>query len=355
MKSKTKIISITITSMVMLMSCGNNQNKENVDSSEYPISTITRQSVVQEQLFPATIRGQEDIEIRPRIDGFIQEIYIDEGSIVKKGQVLFKIDSPEAEANLVSAQANLKTAMLDVERIQPLAEKKIISEVQLRSSQNRLEIAEATLKQAQAAVSWTKVTSPVNGVAGNIPFRKGSLVNSSAILTTIANTSNVFVYFSMNEKELMGMLNNLPGDTQAEKIKSIPEISLTLADGTLYGEKGKIETITGLVDVTTGSASLRATFPNFNGLLRSGTSGNIIIPKTIDDIFIVPQKATFSLQDKRQIYIVENGSAVMKTISAISTSDGQNYIVTAGLNEGDIIITDGIATLRNGMPVNKTR
>ena len=351
MKNKILIICIAVISTIMMTSCGSNQGKDTVSDSQYPIADLTRQSIVLEQVFPATIKGQEDIEIRPRIDGFIEEIYIDEGSIVKKGQALFKIDSPDADANLISAQANLKTAMLDVERIEPLAEKKIISEVQLKSSRNRLEIAEATLKQAQAAVSWTRVTSPVDGVAGHISFRKGSLVNSSVILTTIANTNNVFVYFSMNEKELMEMLNNLQGETQAEKIKNIPDISLRLADGTVYSEKGKIETIAGLVDITTGSASFRAVFPNTKGLLRSGTSGNVIIPRTIEDIFIIPQKATFSIQDKRQVYVVKNENAVMKTISVISTSDGQSFIVTEGLNESDIIITDGIATLRNGMSV----
>ena len=350
MKEKILIIGITFVS-TMMMSCGNNQGKDAVSDSQYPVTTITRQSIILEQVFPATIKGQEDIEIRPRIDGFIEDIYIDEGSVVKKGQALFKIDSPDADANLISAQANLKTAMLDVERIEPLAEKKIISEVQLKSSRNRLEIAEATLKQAQAAVSWTRVTSPVDGVVGSIPFRKGSLVNSSAVLTNIANTSNVFVYFSMNEKELMEMLNNLQGETQAEKIKNIPDISLRLADGILYSEKGKVETITGLVDITTGSVNFRAVFANPKGLLRSGTSGNVIIPKNIENIFIIPQKATFSIQDKRQVYVVENGSAIMKTISVISTSDGQSYIVTTGLNEGDIIITDGIVTLHNGMLV----
>lgn len=365
MKSRIVIIGITVISMMLMMSCGNSNKKDTATQSEYPTTTVKSQSVVLEQLFPATIKGREDIEIRPRVDGFIEEIYIDEGAVVKKGQPLFRINSPESEATLITAQANVssqeaivKTAKLDVERIKPLAERKIISDVQLRSLENKLEVAEAellraqaVLKHAQSAHSWATVISPVDGVAGAIPFRRGSLVDRSAVLTIISNIDQVFVYFSMNEKELMEMLNKLPGEAQEEKIKNISNVSLRLADGTLYAEKGKMETITGSVDVTTGSANLRCVFPNPKKLLRSGTSGNIILPRTINDIFVIPQKATFSLQDKRQVYVVEQGNAVMRTISVISTSDGQSYIVTDGLSEGDVIVTDGIATLRNGMAV----
>jgi membrane fusion protein (multidrug efflux system) len=180
----------------------------------------------------------------------------------------------------------------------------------------------------------------------------GSLVSSSNVLTTVANTSNVFAYFSLNEKELINFFNTLEGNTQAEKIKNSPAVTLILADGTTYAEKGKIETVTGSINITTGSASFRAEFPNKEGFLRSGTSGKIIIPRTLENTIIVPQKATFERQNKTLIYKVEGDSVVEKTIAIIPTPDGKSYAVTDGLEQGDRIVTDGIATLNNGKKIS---
>ncbi|MCD8263011.1 MAG: efflux RND transporter periplasmic adaptor subunit [Tannerellaceae bacterium] len=206
-----------------------------------------------------------------------------------------------AEASVASCQASLSSAQLDVERMRPLAEKGIISEVQLAAYMNSytmaqaaLEQAEATLKNARATLSWTNVTSPVDGIVGEIPYRQGSLVSSSDALTTVANIRNVYAYFSMNEKSLLDLLQTLPGRTQEDKIKSLPPVSLILADGSQYPEKGHIETISGVVDVTTGSANFRAEFPNRGGILRSGTSGKVVIPHAMKNVIVVPQKATFA-------------------------------------------------------------
>jgi len=331
----------------------------------YPTEILAEQETELLDIFPVNIKGQEDIEIRPRIDGFIDAIYIDEGSTVKKGQLLFKINSPQAEQALTTAQASVKsaearvnTANTNVKRIKPLAEEGIVGNVQLATAEDSyqsaiadLEQAKATLKNAEAMISWTNVSSPVDGFVGAIPFRQGSLVNSSNVLTTVANTNNIFAYFSLNEKELRAFMNSLEGNSQNEKIKNIPEVTLTLADKTVYPEKGKIGTITGVLNITTGSASFRAEFPNKHGELKSGTSGTISIPRRLNNVFVIPQKATFPQQDKILVYVVEGDSVMQRVISVVATPDGKGYAVTDGLKAGEKVVMDGIATLSNGKKI----
>ena len=239
-----------------------------------------------------------------------------------------------------------------------MAEKGIVGNVQLETAEDSYQTAmaglaqaEAALKNAQATIGWTNVTSPVDGLVGEIPLRLGSLVNSSNVLTTVANTGNVYAYFSLNEKELSVFLNDLEGNTQAEKIKNAPSVNLTLADGSIYEHQGKIETITGSINISTGSASFRAEFPNKEGKLRSGTSGKVSLPKHRENAIVVPQKATFAQQDKVLVYNVQGDSVVQKVISVLPTPDGKSYVVTDGLMTGDRIVTDGIATLNHGKKI----
>lgn len=361
-----KIALGTIMIMLFVSSCSKKQETEVTVLQKYPTIIVNEQSAELQSVYPATIKGKEDIEIRPRIDGFIDAIYVDEGSVVRKGQPLFKINSPLAEqtlksanASLRSAQAQVNTAKTNVERIRPLAEQNIVSMVQLTTAKDSYQTAlaglaqaEAALENAQSTMSWTNVTSPVDGLVGSISYRIGSLVNSANILTTVANTSNVFAYFSLNEKELAAFLSTLEGNTQAEKIKNSRAVILTLADGAVYEHKGKIETITGSINITTGSANFRAEFPNKEGQLRSGISGKISIPRNMENVFVIPQKATFAQQDKVLVYTVQGDSVVQKIISVISTPDGKSYAVTGGLNNGDRIVSDGIATLSNGKKIS---
>lgn len=358
-------LSVGVLVALLLVSCGKKQEAAKEEAPVYPTAVLSAQDAVLESVYPATIKGQEDIEIRPRIDGFIEAIYVDEGAPVRKGQALFKINSPmsiqaltSAQAAVNSAQAALNTALLNVERIRPLAEKGIVSNVQLQTTENAyqsskasLAQAQATLSNAQATVSWTNVISPVDGIIGAIPYRLGSLVDKANVLTTVANTNNVYVYFSLNEKDLMEFLQNAPGKTEAEKIKNMPELTLILADGSVYPEKGKVSTISGLVNTSTGSVSFRADFPNPLGLLRSGTSGKISIPKHLENVLVIPQKATFAQQDKVLVYKVQGDSVVQAPISVLQVPGGQDYAVTAGLSSGDRIVTDGVITLRNGMKI----
>ncbi len=317
----------------------------------YPVATLVAQPVELQSVYPAVLKGKEDIDIKPRIDGFIEAVYVDEGSIVRRGQALFKINSPISVQNLENATAALNNARLDVERITPLAEQGIISKVRLSAYQNALASAQAVHNQAKAAIGWTTVTSPVDGVVGTIPFRQGSLVNNASVLTTVANTREVIAYFSMNEKEMYEFMRNWEGSTQAEKIKNMPPVRLLLSDGIQYEDSGRIETISGVVDAVSGAVNFRAAFPNKQALLRSGTSAKVIIPRHVDSALVIPQKATFSQQDKILTYIVQGDSVVQKSILVKNTPDGQSYVVLDGLNNGDRIVTDGIATLRNGKKI----
>lgn len=332
----------------------------------YPVKVVTPQTAVLETDYPATIKGEEDIEIRPMVEGFIKTINVDEGSVVKKGQVLFTLDAPQYKQNVLNAEAAIKTAkaqvdnaVMDVTKITPLVEKGIVSKYQLESAQYALQTKRAALNQAQTALaiantnlSYTVLTSPVNGIVGSIPFRLGSLVNSTTTLTTVANTSNVYVYFSLNEKQLLDFLKNTPGATQAEKIKKSEPVTLILADGTEYNEKGKIETINGIVNTSTGSANFRSSFPNPQGILRSGSTGSIRISTTVENALVIPQKATFEIQGQTFVFVVQKDNKVKQvTIKVTPTPDGQSFIVNSGLNENDKIVVNGIQNLKEGMEI----
>ena len=351
--------------LIVFVSCGRKQETHQANELKYPTIMLEEQDAELQTVYPVSIKGKEDIEIRPRIDGFIENIHVDEGSVVKKGQILFEINSPQAEQSLTSAQAavtsaeaRVNTAKVNVSRIKPLAEKGIVGKVQLETAEDShqsaladLEQTKATLKNAQATIGWTKVTSPVDGLVGYIPYRQGSLVNSSNVLTTVANIRNVFAYFSLNEKQLRVFMNSLEGETQAEKIKNTPELTLILADGSVYPDKGKIETIAGVLNVSTGSANFRAEFPNNRGELRSGTSGSVSIPRILEKVFIIPQKAAFEQQDKTAVFVVQGDSVVQRIISVIPMPDGKNYAVTDGLKKGERIVSDGIVTLSDGKKI----
>ncbi|MGE4586469.1 MAG: efflux RND transporter periplasmic adaptor subunit [Mangrovibacterium sp.] len=339
--------------VMLSVSCKSKQSgqMQPVKPKQYATKTLQPEKVILQSVFPAVLRGQEDIEIKPRIDGYIEAVYVDEGASVSKGQALFKINSPSSVKALEEAWASYNTAKLDVERLRPLAEKNIISKVQLESYENSLDAAKATLEQAKATMGWVTVTSPVDGVVGTISYRLGSLVDNSSVLTTVANTSPIFAYFSMNEKELYDFMGKWEGKTKAEKIRNMSDVKLVLSNGTEYDEPGRIETISGVVDQTSGSVNIRASFPNARGLLLSGASGKVIIPQNIEDALVITQKATFSQQDKTIVYKVQGDSAVQKAITVEATPDGKSYVILSGLSTGDKIVTDDIISLSNGQKI----
>jgi len=354
MKSKN-ILFGAVALLLCFSSCKNKQSDSAAADQikSFPVASMSLQDVELQASYPAVLKGQQDIDIKARVEGYIDAIYVDEGAVVTKGQALFKINSPSSVQSIENAKANYNTAKLDVERIRPLAEKGIMSQVKLKAYENVLASSAATLKQAKAALGWTTVTSPVNGVVGAIAFRQGSLATNATVLTTVSNISSVIAYFTVNEKELLILLKEFKGNTQAEKIRHMPAVKLLLSDGSEYEEAGRIETISGVVDATSGSVSFRALFPNKHGLLRSGSSARLIIPSEHKGAIVIPQKATFAQQDKVLVYKLQGDSVVQKVVIVKATPDGQAYVVTEGLSVGDKIVTDGIATLTNGQKIKQ--
>jgi len=318
--------------------------------------------------YPATIQGEQNVEIRPKVDGFIQNIFVDEGATVHKGEPLFELRNPQYEAAVRSAiaavkiaEADVQTAEMDVEKVKPLVERKIISDYELKSKQYALNSKKASLASAQADlvnakvnVGYTYLTSPSNGVIGTIPYKVGSLVSSTSAnpLTTVYNTNNIYVYFSLNEKQLLEFSRAVKGATLKEKLATMEDVSLILADGTEYPEKGRIVTASGLISTETGSVSFRANFPNKLGLIRSGSSATIKIPVKIENALLIPQNATYDMQGEKFVYTVnDKDNTVNVSVSVSENPIGNLYVVESGLKKGDKLIVEGVGNLKPGMAV----
>ncbi|MCD8032426.1 MAG: efflux RND transporter periplasmic adaptor subunit [Bacteroides sp.] len=352
---------------VLIGGCAKKETTQNTPVPEYAVMKVQPSNVELQTSYPANIRGKQDVEIRPQVSGFIVELYVDEGATVRKGQPLFKIDPVQyeaavkvAEANVEVARANVASYQLTLQNKQELAMYDIIGQSEMELAQNDLEAQLANLAQANAQLvnarqdlSYTVVRSPSDGVIGTIPYRIGSLVSASITtpLTTVSDITQMHVYFSMNEKELLSL--TWEGGTMNEILNRMPPVQLQLADGSMYPAKGKIETLSGVIDQTTGSVTMRAGFPNSRYILRSGGTGNILIPHQEKGVILIPQKATTDLQDKKFVYLVTDSSTVRQTeIQILPIDDGKNYVVTSGLKSGDTVVTEGVgSTLRNGMQI----
>lgn len=367
------LLAVILPVAICFTSCGDNKPKAGAGNpanqvKDYPVLTITPRTVTLYTDHPATIEGQQNVEIRPKIDGYMERIYVDEGATVKKGQPLFQISAPQyeeavrtAQADIKIAQANVNAAQMEVNKVRPLVEKNIISKYELQSAEYTLQSRQAALAQAQAALAnartnlgYTRITSPVNGVVGTIPYKIGSLVSSNTAqpLTTVSNIGNIYAYFSINEKQVLEFAKNTEGATITQRLASLPPVTLVLADGSIFPHKGRIETASGLINTETGSVSVRATFPNPNNIVRSGSSGSVRIPRTIDSALLVPQKATYEIQGKKFVYLVSDSATVNSVeIKVLDNNDGQNYVVQAGLRPGAKIVLEGVATLREGAAI----
>lgn len=318
--------------------------------------------------YPATVQGEQNVEIRPKVDGFIQNIFVDEGATVHKGQPLFELRNPQYEAAVRSAvaavkiaEADVQTAEMDVEKVRPLVERKIISDYELQSKQYALNSKKASLASAQAElvnakvnVGYTYLTSPSNGVIGTIPYKVGSLVSSASAnpLTTVYNTNNIYVYFSLNEKQLLEFSRTVKGTTLKEKLATMSDVSLILADGTEYPEKGRIVTASGLISTETGSVSFRANFPNKVGLIRSGSSATIKIPVQMENALLIPQNATYDMQGQKFVYTLSDKDSTVNTGVSVSANPiGNLYLVESGLKKGDKLVVEGVGNLKPGMAI----
>lgn len=349
-----------------LTACGGGGSMPKFGNNEFPVETVGVNSASLQSTYPATIKGIQDVEVRPKVSGFITRVYVHEGQVVKAGQPLFSIDSEtyqaavrQAQASVNTARAQLNTARLTYENNKKLFDKKVIGQYELSTAQNTYATAQASLSQAMAALasaketlSWCMVKSPAAGVIGSLPYKAGALVSASSVdpLTTVSDVSTVEVFFSMSENDILGLTKTAGSVTAA--LKDLPEVKLQLVDGSLYNHPGKVVKMSGVINSSTGAYSLIAHFANPERLLKSGGAGQIIIPRTDNHAIVIPQEATVSVQDKLFVYKVGKDNKVYYTeIKVNPQNDGNTYIVTSGLSVGDRIVVKGLTKLSDKMKI----
>ena len=367
---------LLVLASALLVSCGNTSRQgpgNGQQPQSYPVLELQPRSIELTNTYPSTLEGIKSVEIRPRVQGYIVEMPVDEGEIVEKGQLLFKLNSEQYEQEVRSAKADVeaagaavKTAEDEVQRYSRLTEKDIVSDYQLQSAKNRLQSQRAALAQAKARLEnarvnleYTNVKSPADGIIGTIPYRIGSLVSSTITqpLTVISDISKVYAYFSMSERELLQMAQSVAVEggnrTLQRRIAEMPKVRLILADNTLYEHPGSLRLASGLINTETGSAAFRAIFPNPREVLRSGGTGNVQIPLKLDSAIVIPKKATFEVQNKRFVYAVTDSNTVVSTeISTMPLSTQQLFVVEEGLSADDTIVTAGMGRLQQDNAIN---
>lgn len=352
----------SIWSLCLLLATACKNAPLNMNGGNYKTMEVSRGTRTLSQSYTAVINGRQSVEIRPQVSGTITQVCIAEGAQVKKGQTLVIIDQvpykaalETAIANVKSAEASVATARLTADSKEQLFKENVVSAFDLQTARNSLLQAEATLAQAKAEevnarnnLSYTEVKSPVNGVSGMLPYRVGALVDASIStpLTTVSDDTEMYVYFSMTESQVLSLVRQYK--TLDEALKQMPEVELKLSDGLIYEHKGRIDAISGTIDTSTGAVSLRATFPNPEHMLRNGGSGTVVFPYIKENVLIIPQEATFEIQDKIFIYKVVDGKATSSQVTVFPVNNGKEYIVENGLEEGETIIAEGAGLVQEG-------
>ena len=363
---KVKNYLLVAAASLALVSCGGkgSQGMPNFGDNEFAVTTVGTQNTGLQTTYPATIKGIQDVDVRPKISGFITKVLVHEGQTVSAGQVMFILDSEtyqaavrQAQAAVNTARAQANTARLTYENNKKLFEKNIIGKYELSTSENTYTTAQANVAQAQAALasaretlSWCTVKAPAAGIVGSLPYKVGTLVSASNALTTVSNISTMEVFFSLSEGDILNMSKS--AGSAAAAIQEMPTVKLLLADGTTYNHPGKVVKMSGVIDAATGSYSLIAHFPTPERLLKSGGAGQIIVPIERNNAIVIPQEATSQVQDKVFVYIVGKDNKVKYSeIKVNPQNDGNNFIVTEGLHAGDRIVTKGITKLSDGMEI----
>lgn len=358
--------------VLYLAACaGKANNMQEPPPQSLPVVKLDRSTVTTWQEYPATIQGTANIEIRPQVSGYLEKIYVEDGAWVTKGQPLFHINSNEysqyshsAATNVQAAKAAVEKAQLEADRLVPLVANNVIAEVQLKTARAVLNQAQAAYAQALSGkgsaditLGYTLITAPVSGYVGHINFKQGSLIGKGEPepLTVLSEVNNIHAYFSMSEADFFSFFSNVQGKTVEEKIKNISPVDLQLADNSIYANKGKVELVQGQFDRQTGSISFRAVFPNAEKLLRSGITGKIRIPSVQQNMMMVPQQATYELQDKVYVFSLgDSNKVVSKQIAVIGKSDN-NYIVSNGIQNGETIVYSGLQRLHDGTVITPQR
>ena len=359
---KKLFLAATITTV--LASCGGGGGMPNFGDNEYPVQEVTTSAAAMQTTYPAVINGIQDVEIRPKVTGFLTQINVTEGQTVQAGQVLFVIDNEtyqaavrQAQASVNTAQSQVSTAKLTYENSQQLFDSRVIGEYELQTAGNALQSAQAQLAQAQAMLasarenlSFCYVKSPARGVVGTLPLKKGALVSASNVLTHVSDISQMDVYFSVTEKDMLALSKAEGGLKGAAE--QFPSLKLQLADGSIYGYDGHVASISGVIDKATGSVQLKARFPNPDGLLKSGGAGTIIVPREAEGAIVIPQSVVSEVQNKKFVYLLNDSNKVVYTeITVDPQDDGKNFVVTSGLKPGDKYVTNGITKLQDQMEI----
>jgi len=333
-----------------------------------PVVSIATGTDTTYQEYPASVEGTVNVEVRPQVSGTLDRVFVDEGSFVKAGEPLFKInDQPyraalnNAVASQHAAESAAANAQLEVDKLTPLVQNKVVSEYQLKTAKAAYEVAKANIEQAKANVStaqinlgYTLIKAPVNGYIGRLLKKQGSLVGPAdpQSLTQLSDVHDVHVYFSLSEKDFVNFKEQYPGETLKDKLKQLPSVSLLLADNSIYAKQGKVDMIDGQFDKTTGAITLRASFANPQGLLRSGNTGKVRLSLQHKDVLIVPQSATIELQDKVFVFAVADSNKVKKQAITIVGKSGDNYLVKDGIKAGDQIVLSGFDHLQEGTVIH---
>lgn len=353
MKKNALNILIPCALVLVLSSCGKKQAEQKpAYVMPYPVVKVEKQDVVTHEDFPTTIEGKVNSQVRPKVVGYIKEVLVKEGEFVKQGQSLFRLETQSLSQDANAAKANVNAAQVEVNKLKPLVDKNIISPVQLETAKAQLLQAQSAYNGINANIDYANVKSPVDGVVGSINYRMGALVSAQdpLPLTNVSSIDEVYAYFSMNEKEFISFMNEAKGETAKEKLEKFPEVKLLLANGTLFDKSGKIETITGDINTQTGTITFRAKFDNEMGLLRNGSSGTILIPKTYNDVIVIPAESTFERQGKSFVYTVVNDSLVDKPIAILKNAN-RLYIIDNGIEVGETILARGLNKVGPGTKI----
>ena len=341
----------------VLASCNGSENASQQVATapmSIPVVEVPLKDVSGYTTYPTSIEGTINSQVRAKVSGYITDVLVDEGQPVKKGQTLFRLETQTLSQDAGAAEANVAAAQVEVDRLKPLVAKGIIGKVQLQTAEARLAQAQASSNSIAASIDYATIKSPVNGYVGAIPFRQGALVspNDPTPLTTVSMIDEVFAYFALNERDYLNFIQNTEGENLGEKIKNFPPVELLMVNGSVYEEKGKIETVTGQVSTSTGTVNFRARFPNPNRLLANGNSGSIMIPKTYEQAVVVPETATFEQQGKVYVYKVQGDTVAVSSIIEVTDRLEGLIVVAAGLEAGERIVAQGVGSLRNNTPIS---
>lgn len=332
-----------------------------------PVQTVQTSAVTTYQEYPASIEGTVNVEVRPQVNGALDKVFVDEGAFVSAGEPIFKInDQPyraalnNALASQHAAEAAAANAQLEVDKLTPLVENKVVSDYQLKTARASYQVAKANIESAKANVStaqinlgYTLIKAPVSGYIGRLLKKQGSLVAPADVeaLTQLSDVHDVHVYFSLGEKDFVSFKEQYAGATLKDKLNHLPAVSLLLADNSEYATKGKIDMIDGQFDKNTGAITVRASFPNKQGLLRNGNTGKIRLSLVHNNALTVPESATVEMQDKVFVFTLADSNKVKKTAITIEGKDGDNYVIKDGLKAGDQIVLSGIDHLQEGAKI----